>query len=297
MSASLPDNCLEWTRKFLDLDIASFNGSDDAPGGVNTRAGGTTASPPPAPDTPADPAKQTLYTKETGDSDDVSENDIHQGQVGDCFLLSSIGEIAKLRPDVIKKMIKDNGNGTYTVTLHKQDDGIGNAWGLFSHDYKEVKVTVTADVPAASVNHGEGQAEQDGKKEIWPLILEKAYAQVVGGYANLNKGGSSDDALATLTGHSASQKSVSKFSVDDLKDAMAKKKPLVFNTTSDGSGKKGDLPHGMHRNHSYTFEGVTTGADGKSKVILKNPWGFDNPEEIPFEDLGKCVETISVGKI
>ena len=91
-------------------------------------------------------------------------------------MLSSVGEIAKLKPDVIKKMIKDNGDGTYTVTQHQQDDGIGNAWGLFSHDYKEVQVKVTADVPAASVNRGAGQSEQDGKKEIWPLLLEKAYA-------------------------------------------------------------------------------------------------------------------------
>jgi len=69
---------------------------------------------------------------------------------------------------VIKKMIKDNGNGTYTVTLHKQDDGAGNLWGLFSHDYKEVKVTVTADTPAASVNHDAGQAEQEWQEESGP---------------------------------------------------------------------------------------------------------------------------------
>jgi len=114
------------------------------------------------------------------------------------------------------------------------------------------------------------------RRKSGTLILEKAYAQVTGGYSQLTKGGSSDEAMQVLTGHfPPSQKSVSGFSVDDLKDASAKKKPLVFNTPSDGSGKKGDLPYGMHRNHSYIFEGVITGVpDGKSKVILKKPLGF-----------------------
>ena len=60
---------------------------------------------------------------ETGDKSDVAETDINQGAIGDCFLLSSIGEIARIDPAVIKKMIKYNGDGTYTVTLYQRESG------------------------------------------------------------------------------------------------------------------------------------------------------------------------------
>src|SRR5690349_24763804 len=37
---------------------------------------------------------QVLYLQEAGDTSLISVRDINQGQMGDCFLLSSIGEIA-----------------------------------------------------------------------------------------------------------------------------------------------------------------------------------------------------------
>ena len=306
MSDTLTDAVHDWASDLLGFDTRQ--GADATPPAVqaapdtSSTAEGPQAAPaaapadkPPPPDTPADPSKQSLYIKEAGDSTDVSENDIHQGQVGDCFVLSSVGEIAKLKPDVIKKMIKDNGDGTYTVTLHQQDDGIGNAWGLFSHDYKEVQVKVTADVPAASVNRGAGQSEQDGKKEIWPLLLEKAYAQVSGGYAKIDKGGDPKDVLQTLTGHDADTKSVSSVSLDDLKNAAKNGKPMTFSTPDDKDGKKKKLPFGMHGNHAYIFEGLETGKDGKTYVRLKNPWGFDDPQLIPYDELSKAVSAVSTG--
>ena len=42
--------------------------------------------------------KQTLYLTEEGDTQAISIRDIHQGQMDDCFLLASIGEIALRRP-------------------------------------------------------------------------------------------------------------------------------------------------------------------------------------------------------
>ena len=48
---------------------------------------------------------QVLYLQETGDTSLISVNDINQGQIGDCFLLSSIGEIALWHPSAITNMI------------------------------------------------------------------------------------------------------------------------------------------------------------------------------------------------
>jgi hypothetical protein len=51
-----------------------------------------------------------------------SMNDVNQGYLGDCYLLSSLAEVAKQNPDIIHSMFTDNGNGTYGVRFYV--DGI-----------------------------------------------------------------------------------------------------------------------------------------------------------------------------
>ena len=55
---------------------------------------------------------QALYLTEVGTTAPVSVSDINQGQLGDCFLLSPIGEEARFHQSAIMNMIHDNGNGT-----------------------------------------------------------------------------------------------------------------------------------------------------------------------------------------
>jgi len=114
MSATLPDECLEWTRKFTGLDVGGLNGSPGTQAAVSTQAGSTAASPPPAPDAPADPRNRSCMPRKPVTPTTSARTTSIKVQVGDwlpCCPRSV--EIAKLRPDVIKKMIKDNGNGTY----------------------------------------------------------------------------------------------------------------------------------------------------------------------------------------
>ena len=44
--------------------------------------------------------------------------DIRQGGLGDCYLLSSLGETALRTPAVIQNMFIVNGDGTYTVRFY-----------------------------------------------------------------------------------------------------------------------------------------------------------------------------------
>ena len=284
----------DWVRSVFGVDVADYAPASapapaPAPAPVQgVRTGGAAA--------PAAPG-QTPFLTEPGDKTDVSESDIHQGATGDCFLLSSMGEIARIDPALIKKMITPNGDGSYTVTLHRQDNGITNLWGLFSNNYTEVKVRVTPDPVAGGVNAGAGQSVgADGTKEIWPQLLEKAYAQVSGGMAAINKGGRPEAAMQTLTGHDADYVWAKDAKYADVKQAFDAGKPITMDTLDDDHGKK-KLPFGLHGGHAYMVEKIDTGPDGKPYVHLKNPWGFDDPQPIPFDRLPAALQTVSTGAL
>src|SRR5215469_6774519 len=92
------------------------------------------------PSTPGESAS-ALYLQESGDTSVIGVKDIHQGQISDCFVLSSIGEIALWHPDAITNMIHANADGTETVTLHLAANGQLPGYGTTSF----LPTTVTLD--------------------------------------------------------------------------------------------------------------------------------------------------------
>ena len=101
-----------------------------------------------------------LYLQETGTTGLISVYDINQGQIGDCFLLSSIGEIALWHPSAIMNMIQANANGTETVTLYLAANGSLPTYGTTS--FEQVSITVTNTFPSDGVEQRRhpGRAER-----------------------------------------------------------------------------------------------------------------------------------------
>jgi hypothetical protein len=237
---------------------------------------------------------ETLFGTEKGDTTDVSMNDIHQHGIGDCYLLSSIGEIARVKPELIKKMIKDNGNGTYTVTLHRHKSGKTVAVGKpDSDEFSDVQVTVDGHFGTNVVNADAGEDKVGNKKEIWVQILEKAYAKLMGGYDKITDGGWAKDAMQTLTGKKAGQKPVKDLKLADLQKDLAAGKPIVMDTMEPPKGKK--LPFNLVEGHAYMLDKLETDKKGKVFVRLRNPWGSNEPDPIPFEQLGKGFDMVETG--
>ncbi len=86
-----------------------------------------------------------------------SMNDINQGQLGDCYLLAGLAEVAYQNPTAITSMITDNGNNTYGVRFFI--NGAANY------------VTVNA-------SFANGQCIFNSGTNIWASLVEKAYAQL-----------------------------------------------------------------------------------------------------------------------
>ena len=155
---------------------------------------------------------------------------------------------------------------------------------------------MTPDFSPQSVNSGPNDDVRDGKKEIWPQLLEKAYMQVSGGQAAVTKGGRPENAMEVLTGHDAGYVWAKDAKLDDIKRAFTSGKPIVMDTLDDNKGKT-PLPFGLHGGHAYMVEGIDTGPDGKTYIQLKNPWGHDDPTPIPFDQMAKALQTVSTGSL
>jgi len=235
------------------------------------------------------PQTQTLYLTEAGDSSAISVDDLHQGQIGDCFLISSIGELALNDPTAISNMIHVNANGTETVTLHEAANGQLASWNTTA--FKTVTETVTNVFQSNAVDNGATQDVVGNQKEIWPQVLEKAVAQLDGGYNAIANGGSPLVALETLTGNATSYTQPAALTLSALMADVKAGDLIVMDTLNSKN-----LPNNLVGDHAYMLEGVT-GTGSSAMVHLGNPWGFDQPTAISFSQLSKGIAEVDIGHV
>jgi len=247
------------------------------------------------------------FVKGKGDLQDVDPNDVAQGQLGDCYLMAALAAVAKTDPGVIREMVRDNGNGTYTVTFHLPRLGL-------SFLGREVrKVVVTPDVPVqaegssqpryAQVGDREVEGEGASRKEVaelWVLLVEKAWAQVKGSYGAI-EGGHPGEAMAAITGkESDSFRTDSKSDGDLVKDLEAASKaghPVTAFTPPDSTVEKDEKWQKLakekvvYANHAYTV----TGVEGR-EVRLRNPWGMMHPKPLSVADFKTLYLEVSINR-
>ncbi len=230
----------------------------------------------------------TLYLQEAGTASLISVSDINQGQIGDCFLLSSIGEIVLWHSSAIMNMITVNPDGTETVTLHLAASGQLPTFGTTS--FKTTTVTVTNVFPSYAVNNGATQDVYNGQKEIWVQVLEKAVATLDGGYNAIANGGNPVIAMEELDGQSTTWMSPAALTLQALQSDMAAGSLIVMDTESSNN-----LPYGLFGNHAYMFESLVI-QNGTPMVQLGNPWGFDQPSLIPLSQLSRGIVEVDIGQ-
>ncbi len=231
---------------------------------------------------------QTLYLTEPGTTSPISVTDINQGQLGDCFLLSSIGEEALFHPSAIANMIHNNGNGTETVTLYTASNG--RLPTISTTSFKATTVTVNNVFSSQSVNSGAKQDVVGNQKEIWPQVLEKAVATLDGGYNAIAHGGDPLVAMEELTGRATSYTTPAGLTAAALQNSIAAGDLIVMDTSS-----RGGLPYGLVTDHAYMFYKLT-GTGSSAAVQLLNPWGTDQPAAIPLTKLASSgIVEIDIG--
>jgi hypothetical protein len=194
----------------------------------------------------------------------IDYTDISQGQVGDCYFLATLASLAETDPSVIRDMIIDNGDGTFTVGFHRTPS-------LMHY------VTVDRYLPTLGDDRifaSFGTDKDNASNELWVALLEKAYVQLnesgwIGQEEALNSyqaiaGGRMENVMAQVTGWSSAVSQTLSF---DSVVRMLNLGELV--TTSSIESPKDSRIAGTHAYAILDYDAST------GKFTVFNPWGLD----------------------
>jgi len=189
--------------------------------------------------------------------------DVQQGQVGDCWLLASLAEVAARDPADIRNMFTADGttveNGA-TVSLYTVR--------FFNNSGVAKYVTVDTELPS-----GGGYYDQTTNGNLWVALAEKAYAEANGAgivtssddgsdsYAALS-GGYPQWALQAITGKSAGDYSINPANIATDWNAG----DLVVICT-------GSSPVSSEIVSSHCYAVVNYNASSSVPFEVFNPWG------------------------
>lgn len=199
----------------------------------------------------------------------VTYTDINQGQVGDCYLMASLAEVALRNSSAITNMFIVNGDGTYTVRLFNNG----------AAEYVTVDAFLPTNVNGVAMYAGLGKNYTNTANELWTMLAEKAYVQAnefgwirpglsgngQNSYAAI-EGGYIYAALGHITGQATaafmSTTSVSGFTT--FVNAWTAGKSIGFaSKTSPASGS-------VVGSHAYAVIGYNS---SNQTITLYNPWG------------------------
>lgn len=239
-------------------------------------------------------------------ADGVNANDVIQGRLGDCWLLSGMSLLAS-RPDLLAKVFWRSKDRKRQMEMCKY----GFRVCRFFKDNQWYFVIVDDSLPVFSKSNKPVFAHCKDRRELWVPLLEKAYAKLHGSYDSLIRGyvdsalrdftGLACEELVLRRGHVGFQPKYEQWLTNDKmwnrlheyanewgcmmgcsiqpdpNEANAKVEQKVDNT-------------GLFMRHAYALLDVGTiqTDEGKVRLVrLRNPWGFgewsgpwsDNSEE------------------
>lgn len=214
------------------------------------------------------------FIKEQDDADEIAMDDVAQGRLGDCYFVASLAAIAGSNPDAIRRMIKDNGDGTYTVKFHEGG---------------EVVVDDQFPMQGGQVAYAQpGDKNQEDGVELWVMLIEKAWAKLKGGYEQIR--GSkvrmkSEDAMEAITGNKTTTIYTSSKDEATLLELLArafdKGLPMTAGVYTQDHFDQETLQKmrskGVHANHAYAIVRVDK---NKGTIELYNPWGKDTKRPV-----------------
>ncbi len=244
--------------------------------------------------------KGKAFVKGAGDTDEVDPNDVKQGDLGDCYLLSAMAAVARANPQAIRDLIKDNGDGTYDVTLYVKN----HFWSSRGPQVIKVTSSFPASKDGTPAYAKGGDKGPDGP-ELWPMLIEKAYAVFLGSYKDLDSGGYGADAMTILTNQDSQTLTPSDYPDDVLVKMIDTDMKNGYAITASSNWEWRDLwsdnyqedksykDSGVVNLHEYSVKAAHPGA---TTIDLQNPWGSNDLNGMSAAKFKQYFSTVSLNK-
>jgi hypothetical protein len=206
--------------------------------------------------------------------DAISPDAIRQGSIGDCYFLAALASVAHSNPERIQNMIRDNRNGTFTVTFPGAP---------------QYPVTVSAPSEAEMGLYNGGS-----KFGTWAGVMERAYGQwriesaqragatqerPITPAEGADGGGSGNWAMQLLTGVETTSYNTSQLSAEQIVNHLdnafnrSERPRSAVAASLPGRSDVQLTPDGFARYHIYSIIGFERTGDNGGVVIIRNPWG------------------------
>jgi len=208
--------------------------------------------------------------------------DMHQGNLGDCYLIAALGSLAQSSPAVIQNMLIDNGDNTWTVRFYASG----------TPDYVTVDRMLPTDSSGNLVYANVNASATSPNNELWIPVVEKAYAEwnetgkegrdCQNSYYPSIASGWPGDVYTQILGHGTQYYTFPGFvgngympgTKQTMIDAISSNKAVTIGTYQAGNG--------LYAPHAYMVLGYTMATD---TFQLFNPWGFDHPGPLTWTQL------------
>ena len=189
----------------------------------------------------------------------IDPRSLFSGFIGDCYFMSALSSLSE-HPGRTKRLFnqqKRSPKGAYSVNL------------CINGQFREFILDDMFPVKRNQIVFGYSE-----EKDIWAMLLEKAYAKAYGGYMNIGAGGLAENTLFDLTGMPCEtitweEEEIQNRLFDILNTANSGKFTMVARSKSKGVVKN---PKGIIGDYDYTLMGVHKLAIGDKLVKLRNPW-------------------------
>lgn len=228
------------------------------------------------------PPVQLMETHGEVDVDlDTNAHDIYQGQLGDCYFDATLAAITHQHKDRIHEMFEyiDVTSGVFRTRWF-----VAGRWET---------VSVNAQIPVDPNSNVPYFLWTSSELALWPSILEKSFAKIVGSYKGI-EGGLPAQALQQLLGVpvenlydlNAGKQDLTMhwqrshiYGANSQEEVWNKIKQALDNNFPAVLGSQGVAEvgyHGISGGHAYTLYGYSDDYNGHGKSVrLRNPWGVN----------------------
>lgn len=205
------------------------------------------------------------------DSSGVDINDVAQGALSDCYFMAAVMAVAKAKPQLIKNLISSH-DGTYNVKL----------WDSDHHEWRNWDFSGQILTNGWSSARLSGDFDSFKNVEIWPQLLERAWAlRLHDSYGEIENG-NVVDAIKSLIGDvPVYDKSIAPGThyqgIGDLISARIDGGDIVLVSTR--ARKPAEPPFELgggakvHLDHVYLVERIERTDGVVTGLRVFNPWG------------------------